>query len=871
MNSFASTKQDANKSSRSTSVAVANDAAHAEGQFIDNRDEPLSLAKLQKANPNTPVQRAAVSRPLQLASGKAEEVAPIFEEDEATPMTSEELADVKGPKGEGEQIERGEAELTRTARVKGFFGNESTYSKFLSKVDAFNASQDVIKKQEILVELRSLARLWLHKHKEDVESNKDQNERQKLLTVNSFLKRTNSNYPEITQLYDNLENKITGFRANPIAKKEQFQSAVSDYKFLQSKVGQYKKEYPPSVNLMYVAEIQGIEELEAKIQAIGKGEKEAPDFDPKPPFPALPFSIKSPTVGFSVMDATYGFKGALSFDIGNISSSSGEVSVNFNLDGSFRDVAIANGRFTANIDGMDFVAEGITYNSEDGSIIVNTATSNITMFEKTAKLTIEDGKIDNNEFTFLRIVSELPDASVGYFTVKNPVISYETEGKVFKGKADYEFSAGATPGELTSLSATGEGKADILWSREVETDRWVEIRDGVLDFRLLGQVVHADKMTFSSRGGNPTLAAEKASLDLNIPVPGSAKPLSQKIDGEGISISKNNGFTFDSLQAEREVTMGSELFSLTAKSVALKKDAGKYLAEAAGDVQFDKLGALGISADGAASGSVMIPLQAPHTPDYKITEASATATMPNPLGTDLAKLLGGRYSVDANVPVFPFVFATFGMFVETKAELPPSFSVSFNFDADKQDLIITASHEPATAQVEAGVDAGVKAGLPPLASLKIALAAAGKIAAKARAKFKKTFNLGKKEKPKAEDKTDRKSLEFGLNGRVTLGAALELTASALYFFKTKKKFDLGEKTLGEFELSNIAGKPKKEITPAPAPLGEEEALKSAIPGNDAETRRLKKLKGKQFIDEFAYEGSEPPKKKKGMFSRLFGR
>ena len=153
MNSFASTKQDANKSSRSTSVAVANDAAHAEGQFIDNRDEPVSLARLQKANPNTPAQRAAVSRPLQLASGKAEEVAPIFEEDEATPMTSEELADVKGPKGEGAQIDRGKAELTRTARVKGVFGNESTYSKFLSKVDQFNASQDVIKKQKSLLNL----------------------------------------------------------------------------------------------------------------------------------------------------------------------------------------------------------------------------------------------------------------------------------------------------------------------------------------------------------------------------------------------------------------------------------------------------------------------------------------------------------------------------------------------------------------------------------------------------------------------------------------------------------------------------------------------------------------------------------------------
>ena len=258
-------------------------------------------------------------------------------------------------------------------------------------------------------------------------------------------------------------------------------------------------------------------------------------------------------------------------------------------------------------------------------------------------------------------------------------------------------------------------------------------------------------MTFSSRGGTPTLAAEKASLDLNIPAPGLAQPLSQKIDGEGISISKNNGFTFDKLQAEREVKMGSDLFSLTAKSIALKKDAGKYLAEAAGDVQFDKLGALGISAEGAASGSVMVPLQAPHTPDYKITEASAKATMPNPLDTNLAKLLGGRQSVDAKIPVFPFVFATFGMFVETKADLPSEFSVSFNFDAEKQDLIITASHEPANAEVEAGVDAGVEAGAPPLASLKIALAAAGKIAASAWAQFKKTFNLGKKEKPKAED------------------------------------------------------------------------------------------------------------------------
>ena len=216
--------------------------------------------------------------------------------------------------------------------------------------------------------------------------------------------------------------------------------------------------------------------------------------------------------------------------------------MNFNPDGSFRNAAIANGTFTANIDGMDFVAEGITYNSEDGSIVVNTATSNITMFEKTAKLTIENGSIVNNEFNFTRIVSELPDASVGYFTVKNPVKLRNRRSSRVK-RPTMSLTPG-TPGELINLSATGKGKADILWSREAEADRWVEISDGVLDFNLLGQVVHADKMThILFKGGNPTLAAEKASLDLNIPVPGSAKPLSQKIDGEGI-ISKNNGFTF---------------------------------------------------------------------------------------------------------------------------------------------------------------------------------------------------------------------------------------------------------------------------------------------------------------------------------------
>ena len=868
-------QQDTTKSVSNAQASQSKDKTKTGSEFEDNRAEPVAFKKLRQADLDVPtVQGKTPNVPLQLVQQNVEKVSPEQEEGPA-PMTSEELEGVEGKKGEDVQIDTGKAGLTRTARVKGFFGRESTYSKFLSKVGEFNATQDVIKKQELIIELRSLAGLWLEKHKEDVENNffeKDQNEKEKLFTVNKFLKQTNSNYPKIAQLYDMLETRIDGFLAEPIVKREDFRKAVVDYKSLQSKVEKHKTDYPPSVNLMYSAEIQGIKEREAKIQEIGKGKKTASDFDPKPPFPALPFSIKSPTARFSVMDGTYGFDGALNFDIGNISSSSGKVSVNFNPDGSFKNAIIGDGRFTANIDGMDFEAEGITYNSESGKIFVETATSNITMFKESVKLTINGGSIEDNEFNFTKIESELPDAKVGFFTVKNPVISYETEGKVFKGKADYEFNPSAAPAELGNLRATGKGKADVLWSREVEANRWVEISDGVLDFDLLGQHIHADKMTFSSRGDNPTLAAKTASLDLNLPAPGLEQPLSQKIEGEGISISKNNGFTFDSLQAEREVKMGSELFSLTAKSIALKKEApGNYKAEAAGDVQFDKLGAMGIKAQGSAAGSVAMPLQAPHTPDYKITAASAKATMKNPLQNNLSKYLGGKYSAEADIPVFPFVYANFGMFVESKATLPPSFSVSFNFDAQTQDLTIIANHEPAAAKIEAGVEGGVKAGLPPLAALKIVLSAGGEIAAKAWAVFTKTFNLGKEEKPKAEDKTDKKALEFHLKGDIALKAKLKLIAQALYFFKTTKSFDLGEKKLGEFELSNIKGEQEKQITPSSKaePLGTEGALKDALPNKGKETENLKKLKGKEFVDALALEGDKPPKR--GIFDRIFNR
>ena len=52
MNSFASNKQDANKSARSASLPEADGRANVEGRSIDNRDEPVSLARLQTLRPS---------------------------------------------------------------------------------------------------------------------------------------------------------------------------------------------------------------------------------------------------------------------------------------------------------------------------------------------------------------------------------------------------------------------------------------------------------------------------------------------------------------------------------------------------------------------------------------------------------------------------------------------------------------------------------------------------------------------------------------------------------------------------------------------------------------------------------------------------
>jgi hypothetical protein len=122
-------------------------------------------------------------------------------------ITKEELKEIKGEKGENQQIELG-GNLTLGAKLKGFFGKPSTYSEILSKAALFNASKDVAEKQTILKELKPLARNWIDTHANQVY---DENELKKQATVLKFLNQTTSTFPEIIKEYIGVQSLMDNF------------------------------------------------------------------------------------------------------------------------------------------------------------------------------------------------------------------------------------------------------------------------------------------------------------------------------------------------------------------------------------------------------------------------------------------------------------------------------------------------------------------------------------------------------------------------------------------------------------------------------------------------------------------------------------
>ncbi|CAN0471742.1 unnamed protein product, partial [Scytosiphon promiscuus] len=207
--------------------------------------------------------------------------------------------------GEGAQIKL-QGELTRGARLNKFFGNESTYSKLLGKMEQFNKSKEVAEKQSLLKELKPLARTWLERHaqSESSDGKEDQNEKLKRESIQKFLNQTTSNYPTVIKKYEELQITMETFIGHPIRNRELFHKAVGDYKLLIKLVETYKSTYPPSLNLLFLAEMDSINA--AELGLVKSGAEKGSGFDT-----GLGFSISDPEVNFNLVSGKYWFSGNL--------------------------------------------------------------------------------------------------------------------------------------------------------------------------------------------------------------------------------------------------------------------------------------------------------------------------------------------------------------------------------------------------------------------------------------------------------------------------------------------------------------------------------------------------------------------------------
>ena len=108
--------------------------------------------------------------------------------------------------------------------------------------------------------------------------------------------------------------------------------------------------------------------------------------------------------------------------------------------------------------------------------------------------------------------------------------------------------------------------------------------------------------------------------------------------------------------------------------------------------------------------------------DYYITRGEAQMSAPNPFNK-IGDLLGGvwsgsRFEISADIPVFPGIFAVFGIFL--------AFDANFNeiigtITLGENDEILIDLNSGITATVEAGFFGGVQAGSQLLAALAILL------------------------------------------------------------------------------------------------------------------------------------------------------
>ncbi len=453
--------------------------------------------------------------------------------------------------GEGAQIKL-QGELTTAAKLNRFIGKESTYSKLLRKVEDFNKSQDVSEKQAILKELKPLARAWLAnpEHAESV----NQNEELKRQSLQKFLDQTTSTYPSIMDKYKGLQTKMQNFLANPITNRSVFQEAIEEYKTVTELVQNFKTTYPPSLNLLYLSEMEAINAAEKELTK--SGTKKGSKFDS-----GLGFSVDKPVATFDLPTGEYRFSGELDLALSGILTSKGTVNVDFNNDLSLKDITVIGTSCRFALQGLEIEFLNFTYDFKAKQFITQEATGSIEILGTQVLLNAIGASIKDGIADFESLegsITGIIDTQLG-LKVKDPTITY-TKGKSIEmnGELDLEISGLA--------NASGEVMVRLDNKNTIEE---IQILKGAAQASYEGITLELSGVTYNY--SEDTFVAEMAS--------GQASIFEQKVTliGSGVTI-KKRVFDFEKIEGVLpNVDLG--FFSMKKSIISYSKEIGAFKAK----------------------------------------------------------------------------------------------------------------------------------------------------------------------------------------------------------------------------------------------------------------------------------------------------
>jgi hypothetical protein len=373
--------------------------------------------------------------------------------------------------GEGAQIKL-QGELTRTAKLNRFLGNESTYSKLLRKMEEFNKSKEVTEKQSLLKELKPLARTWLERHAKEISDGKqDENEKLKRVSIEKFLNQTASNYPIVIKNYEDLQITMETFIGDPINNRGLFHKAVGDYEILKKLVETYKSTYPPSVNLLYISELDSINAAEERLTKSGL--EKGSGFDT-----GLGFSISDTEANFSLITGKYWFSGNLAISLPGVVSSNGTVNVEFNDDESFSNITVDGDSCKFVMDAVEFEMSKFSYDFKNNEFIAEETAGTLEILGSKITLKVNGASIKNRTLDYISlegVINETIDTKMG-IKVINPTIRY------FKGKA-IEVHGGLNLTIDNLANATGQVGLRVDSQNKIED---ITLEDGTSEATLAG-------------------------------------------------------------------------------------------------------------------------------------------------------------------------------------------------------------------------------------------------------------------------------------------------------------------------------------------------------------------------------------------------